>query len=761
MESAMEATERSGQARRRHWWEAPLRIIQLNLTVPDAARDGAAMARRVHEYGANALLINAGGIYAFYPTEVPYHRRAPGLAGDLLGDAIRYCHAKGLWVIVRYDLIGQHCDTYEAHPEWFYRSHDGCPMVDKGLYMTCPNGGWWQEQFFALWDELTARYDVDGLFFNAWGHKEATREGVYFGPCHCSRCTRLFHERYGRDLPRGRDTADPVYWLNQQFRRETLDDLGRRIYQYVKQKNPEVAVFAGAGHRALVTGQADCTEIELHCGSTAAPAGNRWRHAAGESCKQVSALGPGYASGINAVYCHVGPGRWRLSAAPPGWLGYTLAQTIANAGWPYCMMIGTIDTQPDRTALPMLREILQYARDHETDYRDLASVARIGLLWSQRTATAAPAWTDTTDRYVKHFRGWYDLLTRKHHLFDIVSDTQLEGEGSGFPGQRSAAALIKRYGVLIVPNAARLSAAACATLDRYAALGGKLIATGAPPVADGNNTTSAAGAPGDGEGLRSLGAHGVFGERERVSNGYFRMGGGVPDEVARRTSPPGPLSSGVERGNEGSGGTVLGTAAGTQCGLNGAALSQIDLLPVEGRLWYVALREGARRQLALIPPEDYGAPEQTYFTIETDHPGIVWYGYEQGVTAYLPWEPDRAWFETGSEALGVLLNTLVTTCAPPQVVRLEAPETVELTAHRQRATGRLLIHLVNGSGGTPPRWAEPTTLRDLTVRFAWNAAAPAQARAARAGETLALRPVEGGYELTVPTLGLFEMVAVQ
>ena len=67
-----------------HWWERPLRIIQPNLVVPDAARDGAQMARRVHEHGANALLINAGGIYALYPTDVPFHPRAPGLYGDLL-----------------------------------------------------------------------------------------------------------------------------------------------------------------------------------------------------------------------------------------------------------------------------------------------------------------------------------------------------------------------------------------------------------------------------------------------------------------------------------------------------------------------------------------------------------------------------------------------------------------------------------------------------------------------------------------------------
>ena len=695
------------------WWDRPLRIIQLNLTVPDAAGDGAQMARRAHEYGANALLINAGGIYAFYPTDVPFHRRAPGLAGDLLGDAVRACRASGMRVIVRYDLSGLHRDAYEAHPEWFYRAHDGRPMVDKGLYTTCPNGGWWRERFFALWDELTGRYQVDGLFFNAWGHKEATREGVAFGPCHCPACTRLFRVRYGRALPVRRDPSDPAHWLDLRFRRETLDDLGRRIYRYAKRRSPDVALFAGAGHRALATGQADCTEIELHCGSTASPTGSRWRHAAGESCKLVAALGPGFASGINAVYCHVGPGRWRLSAAPPGWLGYTLAQTLANAGWPYCMLIGTLDTQPDRTALPVLRDLLTFARDHEAAYRDLESVARIGLLWSQRTATAAPDWADVTNRYVKHFRGWYDLLTRRHRLLDVLSDAQLEGP----PGERSSAALRERYALLIVPNAARLSARSCAALDEYVALGGRLIATGSPPLAED-------GASGDG-GLTCLGATAVTAERRGVSNSYFRA-----------------------------------RAADREDGL--AGLAHLDLLPVEGRVWHVALRAGAAPRLAFIPPEDYGAPEQTYFTLEAEHPGVVWHRHGAGRTCYLPWEPDRAWFDTGSEALGSLLAELVRSEAGRQVVELdgEAPETVELTAHVQRGTGRLVVHLVNGSGGTPPRWSDPVPVRDLTVRLTWDGPAP-RVRAARLGVDLEPRPVEGGCEIILPRLELFEMVVAE
>ena len=257
------------EASARPWWEHPQRIVQLNLTLDDATADGALMARRAHELGANALLLNAGGIYAFYPTAVPFHRRAHGLAGDLLGDAVGYCRASGLRVIVRFDLSGLHRDAFEAHPEWFYRSAGGRPLVDKGLYTTCPHGSWWQERFFALWDEVARRYAVDGLFFNAWGHKERTREGEVGGPCRCLACERLLRERFGGTVP---DPQGEGRWEERAFRRQTLDDLGRRIYRYVKAGHPQVALFAGAGHRALATAQADCTEIELHCGSAGAGA---------------------------------------------------------------------------------------------------------------------------------------------------------------------------------------------------------------------------------------------------------------------------------------------------------------------------------------------------------------------------------------------------------------------------------------------------------------------------------------------------------
>ena len=285
-----------------HWWSSPLRVIQPNLPWTEGALSGAAIAAEAQEYGANVVLLNAGGIYAFYPTEVPFHRRSPALKGDLFGDAARYCHEHGMRIVARFDLSGLQREAFEAHPEWFYQSADGRPMVDKGLYITCPNGGWHQDQFFRLWDELTARYQVDGLFFNMWGFREGDREGNIYGPCWCPNCRAKFWDRHVPGLPvarRGEALSSPALRAAYAaFRRESLRDLSRKVYTYVKERNPQVAFFAGPGAQAMLAGWTDVSNVELHASPGTGQRMAPWRFAPGESCRWVASLGSGFASGI-------------------------------------------------------------------------------------------------------------------------------------------------------------------------------------------------------------------------------------------------------------------------------------------------------------------------------------------------------------------------------------------------------------------------------------------------------------------------------
>ena len=74
-----------------HWWQEPFRLVQTNLRLIDVRRDPADLVNDVQQLGGNALVVNAGGIYAFYPTELPYHVRNPFLGGDFPG---RGCPAR-------------------------------------------------------------------------------------------------------------------------------------------------------------------------------------------------------------------------------------------------------------------------------------------------------------------------------------------------------------------------------------------------------------------------------------------------------------------------------------------------------------------------------------------------------------------------------------------------------------------------------------------------------------------------------------------
>ena len=121
-----------------HWWQEPFRLVQTNLRLTDVERDPAGLVDEVREFGGTALLINAGGIYAFYPTELPYHVRNPFLRGDFLGEVVRRAQNAGIKVIARCDFSKQHKALYDAHPDWFVLTPGGEPELYNGALPDLP-----------------------------------------------------------------------------------------------------------------------------------------------------------------------------------------------------------------------------------------------------------------------------------------------------------------------------------------------------------------------------------------------------------------------------------------------------------------------------------------------------------------------------------------------------------------------------------------------------------------------------------------------
>jgi hypothetical protein len=87
------------------WFDRPMRWVQLTLVENDPGRFDPQFwldyFRRLH---ADAATLSAGGIVAYYPTEVPLHHRSTSLgAGDPFGELVAGCRAMKMNVLARVD----------------------------------------------------------------------------------------------------------------------------------------------------------------------------------------------------------------------------------------------------------------------------------------------------------------------------------------------------------------------------------------------------------------------------------------------------------------------------------------------------------------------------------------------------------------------------------------------------------------------------------------------------------------------------------
>ena len=101
--SATVAGPASSQAR--SWYDRPMRWAQLAFVEDDPGNYDPQFwldyFRAVH---ADAACLSAGGVVAFYPTELPLQQRSPWLGnGDAFGDLLVACRKMGMNVIARTD----------------------------------------------------------------------------------------------------------------------------------------------------------------------------------------------------------------------------------------------------------------------------------------------------------------------------------------------------------------------------------------------------------------------------------------------------------------------------------------------------------------------------------------------------------------------------------------------------------------------------------------------------------------------------------
>ena len=357
------------------WWQRPYRMVQTNLRQPDALYDQKALAREVRAFGADVLLYNIGGIYAFYPTKLPLQALNPYMKGDALGDAIEAAHAEGLSLVGRFDMSKATRIAYEAHPDWFVHNIKGEPLEYNGTYQACVNGGWYQQYAFQIISESLSAYDVDGVFFNMFGYRSTNYSGQYHGICVCDNCRRRFREMYGKALPLKEDFSDPAYADYLEFTDVTTTDLRSKIYKHIKKTNPKVAM---TGHR----GDNDLIRLEVQ--RAVERPQPEWPYQAGEQARWGRAYGQGKT--VSSTSTNFVDFAWRFVSETGAYHLVRFAQQLANGATLDLYLLGVMD-QDDKKAFAQVSKLFHWHKANEAHYAGLKSAAKIGLYHSFATNT--------------------------------------------------------------------------------------------------------------------------------------------------------------------------------------------------------------------------------------------------------------------------------------------------------------------------------------------------------------------------------------
>lgn len=425
-----------------HWWnEIPWRMVQTNLRQIDMQdMDAEAYVRELQAFHATVVLLNTAGIIASYETDLRDHFQSEYLHGDSLRTIIDRCHANGIRVIARTDFSKIRRPIYEAHPEWAYRTKAGEIVDYNGDVHACVNGGYQQEYVYQILREALTKLPLDGIFCNMSGFQTRDYSYNYYGICHCENCKRLFKAYSGGlNLPDREDLADPLYRKYRLFQRELTEKYDRRLLEFVKSINPELAVN---GHDI----QRMESNTELH---RPLP---HWQYSASSNTRCIRGLDREVAI-FNTSVDFIGF-YYRHVSVSPAMQELRMWQNLANLGGMDYYLIGRLDNHEDKSGYPGLRRAFAFHKAHEGLWKGLKSRAEALLLRSS-------LWGDAAEE-----RGWIRALTENHILFDEALVDSLRPERLG------------KYKAIIAPNLKYLSPAQAGCLDEYVRAGGQLLASG-------------------------------------------------------------------------------------------------------------------------------------------------------------------------------------------------------------------------------------------------------------------------------------------
>jgi hypothetical protein len=685
------------------WFDRPMRWVQLTLVENDPGRFDPQFwldyFRRLH---ADAATLSAGGIVAYYPTEIPLHHRSAWLGdSDPFGTLVAGCRALGMRVVARTDPHAVRDEVRIAHPDWISTTRDGQPLkhwANPDLWVTCALGPYNFDFMDRVHREIVAKYKVDGVFANRWAPQG--------GDCYCVHCERNFREATGTALPRTADPRDPARRQFLEWRKTRLTELWKKWDATVRDANPDARFIPNGPPDLRTAGELAAiqfTDNQARRGVT--PPWNNGRRA-----KELrSVMGRRPIGGIFSVGLEE-PYRWKDSVQSEPEIRLWVAEGTANGMRPWVTKFSGV--LYDRRWLQPVERIYQWHFDHERYLRNEAPLARVALLHSEQTAVYHPG-VGTGDRAEDHMLGMYHALVEARIPFELVHEALLTPER------------LDQFKLLILADRAALSNEQCAAIRGYVSRGGSVLATFATSLYDETG-------------------------RQRTDFGLADLFG-----VSFAGSIEGPMQN-----------SYLSLDADPQTGRRHPILEGMDETNrIINGVFRVAVRptQAFPSPLTLIPTYPDLPMEDVYPRVtHTDTRELYLRTVGNSRIVYIPWDIDRTFWDVMCVDHGRLLRNAMRWAAnEPQPVEVEGPGLLDVTAWRQRDS--MTVHLVNLTNPMmmkgPLRETIPVGPQRVRVRL------PVQTRARRVQLLTAgtsPRVEESGNVLTVvvPSVDVHEVVAI-
>ncbi|MEZ4902146.1 MAG: family 10 glycosylhydrolase [Spirosomataceae bacterium] len=431
------------------WWKQNnLRVIQTNLPAYEAATlNPDSLVQDLKACSANTLIINAGGIMAFYPTQLDFQYINPYMKGNMLGDVIQRCHQNGIKVVVRFDFSRVHETIFKAHPDWCYISSKGERIINTDMYVVSINAPYVQKCAFEIVEEVIDNYAVDGIFLNMPGYQvNNPYEGKYHGIDQNDYDKKRFAEySHGKTLPTEENKADAIFQEYLAFKKFTVEDWSKRLHTLVKSKSQQIAICTYMDKYVdIIRHESQTNSLPYWPYMSSDNVGNAFNSfpehvISNSSIQQIS-----FQSRYNAV--------------EPEEVAIRLYENIANGSGLDISMMGDMRDYEDERNYAVIKKIYAHHKKFEPYFGNYTSVAKIAVV-------APGSWPSGTP--MQEYRGIQLMLKEAHIPFDIIEDAQIENRADK----------IKKYSLLILPDITYLSKASVQVLKDASQQGVHLIAT--------------------------------------------------------------------------------------------------------------------------------------------------------------------------------------------------------------------------------------------------------------------------------------------